>query len=307
MNLRISILICRALACGAALMGAAASVRAQNAETAAIRAADEQLVKAFDAGKADEVAALFLPQGELIDENGAVYQGQAAIKELLTKFFEKFSGAKLTLEIESVRIVGPVAIEEGTRHTTTKEGVERAQVRFIAVRARVGNAWPLVSVRDFSDESATTPHELLQPLAWLVGQWVNESSDAAVKITYRWSEDKNFLLGDFHITKAGELIMKSEQRIAWDPLTGKIRSWMFDSDGGYADQSWTQVEDAWVIKSAAVMPDGLTGSATVTVLPQGNDRFVMKGTERIVGDARDDDFEVTVVRPAPKPGNKSGN
>lgn len=275
---------------------------AQNDALAApIRAADEQLVKAFDAGQADAVAALFLPQGELIDEHGTVYQGQAEIKGLLTKFFERYPGAKLTLEVESIRIVGPVAIEEGTRHTTTKEGVERAQVRYIAVRTKVGDNWPIVSVRDFSDDSATTPHDRLQPLAWLVGDWVNESTDAAVKISYRWSEDKNFLLGDFHITRAGEPVMKSTQRIAWDPLTGKVRSWMFDSDGGYAEGHWTLVEDAWVIKSSAVMPDGQTGSATVTMTPKDHDRFTMKGTERIVGDERDDDFEVTVVRPAPTP------
>jgi uncharacterized protein (TIGR02246 family) len=278
-------------------------VAAQNdAETAPIRAAAAQLVQSFDAGKADELAAMFLPKGELIDEHGTVYQGQQEIKDLLTKFFTKFPGAKLTLEVESIRVVGPVAIEEGTRHTTTKDGTERGVVRYIAVRTKIGNNWPIVSLRDFADALATTPHDRLQPLAWLVGNWVNESSDAAVKITYRWSEDKNFLLGEYDITRGGQTTMKSSQRIGWDPLAGKVRSWMFDSDGGYADGNWTLVGDAWVIKSLAVMPDGQTGSATVTMTPGGKDRFVMKGTERIVGDEREDDFEVTVVRPAPAPG-----
>src|SRR5262249_15794222 len=153
-------------------------------DTAAVRAADEQLVKAFNAGKADEVAALFLAKGELIDEQGTIYQGQQEIKDLLTKFFAKFPGAKLTLNVDSTRVVGPVAIEEGSRHTTTKDDVQRAQVRYIAVRTKVGNNWPLVSIRDFSNEPPPTPNESLQPLAWLVGDWVNESSDAAVKISY---------------------------------------------------------------------------------------------------------------------------
>src|SRR5688572_4007014 len=48
------------------------AVAQDDPETAQIRAADEQLVKAFDAGKPDEVAALFLPKGELIDEQGTV-------------------------------------------------------------------------------------------------------------------------------------------------------------------------------------------------------------------------------------------
>jgi len=270
-------------------------------DTAPIRTADEQLVKAFNTGKADEIAAMFLDKGELVDEQGTIYQGQQQIKDLLTKFFAKFPGAKLALNVDSIRVIGPVAIEEGTRHTTTKDEVDRSQVRYIAVRTKVGNNWPIVSLRDISDEPSPTPNEQLQVLAWLVGAWVNKSSDAAVKISYRWSEDKNFLLGDFHITRHGSVVMKSTQRIGWDPLAGRVRSWMFDSDGGYADGSWAYVGDAWVIKSSAVMPDGQTGSATVTFKPKDKNSFTMTGTDRIVGDARDADFDVTVTRPAPAP------
>jgi uncharacterized protein (TIGR02246 family) len=282
---------------------AAQSDAAQTAtDSAAIRAGDERLVKAFNGGKADEVAAMFLPQGELIDEEGTVHTGREQIKELLTKFFAKFPGVKLAVEIDSVRVIGPVAIVEGTRYTSTKDDQDQAQVRFVSVRTKVGNEWPIASLRDISDEPLPTPGEQLQVLAWLVGDWVNESTDSAVKISYRWSEDKNFLLGDFNITRGGSPVMKSTQRIGWDPLAGKVRSWMFDSDGGYADGNWSFVEDAWVIKSTAVMPDGLTGSATITITPKDSNSYLMKGTERIVGDARDDDFEVTVVRPAPAPG-----
>src|SRR5205807_5003243 len=83
-------------------------------ETAKIRASNEQFVAAFNAGKAGDVAAMFLLKGELIDEHGRAYQGQEEIKDLHAKYFEKFPGAKLILIIESIRLVGPVAIEEGT-------------------------------------------------------------------------------------------------------------------------------------------------------------------------------------------------
>jgi len=303
MNARKSFLIALSLVALTAFLAATPPVAAQgDAEAAPIRAADELLVKAFDAGKAEEMAAFFLPKGELIDEHGTIYQGHAEIKDLLTKFFAKYPGAKLTLNVESTRVIGPVALEEGTRFTTTKDGQQRAQVRYLAVLTKVGNNWLIASIREFPDDSATTPHDYLQPLAWLVGDWVNESTDAAVKISYRWSDDKNFLLGDYHITRGGEVIMNSTHRIGWDPLAGKVRSWMFDSDGGYAHGSWTLVDDAWVIKSTAVIPDGQTGSATVTMLPKDANSFIMRGTERIVGDERDDDFEVTVVRRAPAAG-----
>jgi len=286
----------------AILLFAVATAAAQNdADTAAIRAANEQLVKAFNSGQAAELAAMFHPQGELIDEQGLVYQGQAAIKDLLTKYFAKFSGAKLTLAVDSLRIIGPVAFEEGTRTTTTKDETGVAQVRYRIVRAKTASGWPIISLRDSASDADLTPHDRLEPLAWLVGEWVNEGNDAAVRITYRWSDDKNFLLGDFHVGRAGSTIMQSTQRIGWDPLAGKVRSWLFDSDGGYGEAHWTNVNGAWIVKSTAVLPDGQTGSATVTMTPQNKDRYVLKGTDRISGDERADDFEFTVSRRPPTP------
>src|SRR5262245_51593956 len=53
-----------------------------DAAGAELRAGDEQLVKRFNAGKAAELAAIFLPKGELIDEEGTVTQGTKELTEL---------------------------------------------------------------------------------------------------------------------------------------------------------------------------------------------------------------------------------
>ena len=264
-----------------------------------LKAGAEKLAAAFNAAKVDETAAFFLPKGEWIDEEGTVYQGQEQIKEVLKTYFEKFPGAKMTLDVESVRVVGPVAIEEGTRTMTGGKAGGTATIRYIAVYAKGEGGWQVASVRDFADDPAPTPHDRLQPLAWLVGDWVNEGSGVIVKISYKWSEDTNFLLADYHVTSGEDVLMKSTQRIGWDPLSGKVKSWMFDADGGYATGDWTQLPEGWVIKSAAVMPDGTTGSATISITASDPSRFTMKGTDRIVGDTRDDDFEVTVARKPP--------
>jgi uncharacterized protein (TIGR02246 family) len=272
---------------------------------AEIRAAAAKLVKAFEAGKAGDIAAMFLPKGELIDEEGNIYQGQKELAEQFTRFFQKFPGAKLALDIESIRTVGPnLAIEEGTRYIAAKaqEGEGKAQLRYTAVRVKSGGEWLIASVREFTADPLPTPHERLSALAWVVGEWVSEGSDGAVKIIYRWSDDGNFLLGDFQMTLAGKPAMKSQQRIGWDPLTGRVRSWLFDGDGGFSEGNWTMVDDGWVIKSSSVNPDGSTGSATIAVTPKDKDHFVMKGTERIVGDFREPDFELTIARQPPVAG-----
>jgi len=267
-----------------------------DAAIAAVRKSEEQLVALFNAGKADELAAMFLPKGELIDEQGTVYQGSQEIKDLLTAFFKNFPKTKLAINVESVRLVGPVAIDEGTRTMTTEDGKVKSQFRYIAIWAKGEKGWQLASFRDFADDPAPTANESLQPLAWLVGEWINEGADGKVAITYRWSEDKNYLLGEFVVNSAGESPRKSTQRIGWDPSVSKIRSWLFDADGGFAEGTWTVVDDGVVIKSDSVNPDGTTASATMNITTKDKDHYTIAGTDRVIGDSLEDDFEITVTR-----------
>lgn len=277
----------------------------QSADVAAVQSSAEAFLKAFNEGKAEAVVALFLPEGELIDEDGNVYQGKEELQKLFSSYFTKFPGATLALDLESVRVLGSdLAIEEGTRYLSSKEA-GKAQVRYTILRTKKDGKWLIASVREFNDDPLPTSGERLAVLDWMIGDWVSEETDLAVKISYRWSEDKNFILGDFLASRDGAVVMKSTQRIGWDPLAGKVRSWLFDSDGGFADGSWTFVDDAWVIKSQATMPDGATGSATVTMLPKDDNQFTMRGTERLVGDGRAEDFEITVTRAPPSPKEKA--
>jgi uncharacterized protein (TIGR02246 family) len=295
----------------AALVGllavASAARAAQNekedAAIASVRESAQQVAKSFNAGKADEVAAAFLDAGELIDEQGVVHQGQPQIQELLSAFFTQFPGAKLALDIESIRLVGPVAIDEGTRTMTTADGELRSRFRYIAVWAKSGDGWRLASFRDFADDPVPTPHDNLQPLAFLVGDWINEGTDGKVAITYRWSDDKNYLLGEFEVSPVAGQGRKSTQRIGWDPAAGRIRTWLFDSDGGFAEGVGTIIDDGALIKSASVNPDGTTSSATLEITMQDADHFTIAGSDRIVGGILEEDFEITVTRRPPQARN----
>lgn len=277
----------------------AAAPAKEDATVAAIRKSSEQMVTVFNAGKVDDLAAMFMANGELIDEAGTVYQGEKELKELLSAFFKKFPETKLTLNVESIRVLGPVAIEEGTRTMNAKDGTTQSQFRYICVRAKTDAGWKIASLRDFSDDPAPTPHEYLQSAAWLVGDWINEGADGSVAISFKWSEDKNFLLGDFQVNREDGLARKSTQRLGWDANARKIRSWLFDSDGGFSEGYWNVVEDGIVAKYSSVNPDGTTASATITVTQKDKDRFTMTGTDRIVGETREPDFEIEVVRKPP--------
>ncbi len=117
----------------------------------------------------------------------------------------------------------------------------------------------------------------------------------------QWSEDGNYLLRKFVVTMAGETVLDTEQRLGWDPLSKKIKSWSFDSDGGTGEGYWTEIEGRWIVKTTAVLPDGQTASATVVYQPIDDDQFLMRGLDRIVGDGYAPDFEATIVKKPPQP------
>ena len=265
-----------------------------------VAAANQKLVEAFATGKAADVAAQFATDGELIDENGVVFQGREEIQGVLQQFFEKFPKSTMAVEADSIRPLGATMLmEEGSRLVTTADGSSRARLRYAAVRTKVGNDWLLASMREVNDDAPPTPYEQLQPLAWLVGEWVNEGSDAVVNISYRWSEDRNYILGEFKVVTNGVVSSTSSQRIGWDAAQQKVHSWIFESEGGFSNAVWTPGDNGWVLKSHSTLADGQTGSATVVLSRQNDDHFSFSVNDRVVGNQVEPNVTLNITRRPP--------
>jgi len=263
----------------------------------------EATVKAFNAADAAGLAKLFIEKGELVDENGTVYTGREEITGLFKAFFEKFPKAQLGMEVTGLRSIGDsLAIEEGVREIVAQEGAVAARVRYVAVRDKAGDHWPIVSYSEYADDPPATAQEMLAPLAFLVGDWIDESPEGTTEIAYRWSEDGNFLLGEYVLAIGGEDASKSVQRIGWDPVEGTIRSWTFDADGGFSNGEWTPTEDGWVVRTEATMPDGTTAAANMSIVVKDQDHFLVRSTDRVVAGGTEPDFELAIARKPPQPG-----
>lgn len=268
---------------------------------AAILRESASTVQAFNAGDAAALAAMFLETGEIVDESGAVHTGREAITELFKGFFTKHPKSSLEMLVDVARPVGEtLAVEEGLRRITAAGG-ETAQVRYVAVRSKQGDHWPIASYREFADDPLPTPAEALQGLSWIVGDWVDEGPDGRTVITFRWSDDGNFLLGDYTMSAAGGPESRSTQRIGWDAGAGQLRSWTFDDDGGFTEGRWYATDEGWLVVSEAMMPDGAAGSATLEITVKGADHFVIRGTDRIFDGVEEPDFEATIARRPPQP------
>ena len=267
----------------------------------AVKAAAAATVEAFNAGDASRMAALFAADGELIDEDGNVFTGRAEVTELFSRFFEKFPGAELALEVDAARPLGDdLVVEEGGRLISLPDGTS-AQMVYTAVRQREGDSWPIVSYREYADDPMPTPQEMLGALDWLVGDWVDESPEARTSIHYEWSDDQNFLVGEYSLAIEGRPAGRTSQRIGWDPVEGTLRSWTFDPDGGFSEGVWLPTEDGWVIRSDATMPDGATGVATVAIRIRDADHFVVESTDRIIDGEKEPDFSLVIARKPPAP------
>ena len=51
------------------------------------------------------------------------------------------------------------------------------------------------------------------------------------------------------------------QIVGWDPAAKQIRSWVFDSDGGFGEGTWSKKENAWYVQSTGTLPDGRKSSS----------------------------------------------
>ena len=113
--------------------------------------------------------------------------------------------------------------------------------------------------------------------------------------------DGNFLLQEMTIQVEGRDVMQVTQRIGWDPLAQRIRSWVFDTEGGFGEGVWTRLDNSWVIKSTGVRVEGTTASATSVIVPTGKDGYIWRVHDRVVGDDALPALEVKVVRKPPIP------
>jgi uncharacterized protein (TIGR02246 family) len=272
-----------------------------SADEAAIRANVAAFAKAYNAKDAKAIAALFTPDGQVVNKDGEASEGRAAIEQAFKDIFSDAAQKRIEVNVESIRFVGSdLAVEEGTTKETFAPGEPPDYDRYTVLHVKRDGKWLMAMARD-EEGPEPTPHEQLRPLAWLVGEWVDDDGRVEVKSTCRWSEDGNFLLQEFNIQVSGKSESRVSQRIGWDPLAKRIRSWVFDSEGGFGESLWTRDEDVWVIKATGVRPDGTTASSTNMLVPAGKDAYVWRSRDRIMGDEVVPDVEVKVVRKPPQP------
>lgn len=283
----------------------AARREARRVDEKAIRQGVDAFVAHYNAHDAAAIAAAFAEDASIADANGHVTQGRKAIEATFAEVFKRHPNTTIENTIASIRFIRPTeAIETGSSTVVYDKDATAEKTRYQVTHKKIDGAWQMVSAVELPGD-AWTGDEPLSHLDMLVGRWVDESPDAVVLTSYIWSENRRFLLSRFTIQIAGRPAMTGVQRIGWDPLEKTIRSWVFDSEGGFAEGVWTQDGDQWKVRLKGVTSDGKPATVTQLMTFEGDDRMTFQLVDRTLGDEKlPDGPKVVVVRQPELPAMK---
>jgi len=238
--------------------------------------------RAFNRRDAAAAAAYWSPGAENLDlDTGDVTRGRDAVRDVFAALFAEERAGRLGIDIESIRLVRPdVAVVDAVlavSFTDDDRAATAPRRRLSAVVVRHDEHWQLDSVREAglttAPDAATAsppsrPRRHLEPLAFLVGTWEGSCAGATVTTRCAWAADDAFLVRT-HLVSADvgaatptpgdrgipALLVPGSagtreisELVTYDAQRDRIRSWLFTSQGRFAEGEWSRSGDRWIVE-----------------------------------------------------------
>ncbi len=268
-------------------------------DEAVIRANADKYVESYNRRDSRTMAAMWSPDAVYLDPaTGERIVGRDAIAKHFDGMLAGSEDAKLVVTINSIDFVSPnVAIEKGTALVTYSD-FPPEETTYSAVHVKRDGKWLLDRVSEEEVPAAPPSHyEELKELEWLVGSWVDADDQATIRTEIEWTKNRNFLRRSFAVVIRDQIDMSGMQIIGWDPAEKKIRSWVFDSEGGFSEATWTHNGDQWFIQNNGTLTDGRKATSLNILTNVDGDSFKWESVNREVdGELLPSVDEVTVVR-----------
>ncbi len=214
--------------------------------------------------------------------------------------FTEFGNPELQVTIESIEFQDDNrAIERGTARVIIP-GRLPMDSEYTTIQVKRNGEWKIQSI----SESEIRPNDIqdgqLKELAWLIGNWVDNSDEVKVETKYQWILHKHFIQSKFTVYYANHKQLNGRQLIGWDPVNKEIRSWIFDSDGGRGEGVWSKEGNVWNVHVTSILPDGSKGSSihTYILINKESFKYGIKG-RAVDGYILPNINEVTITRTTP--------
>src|SRR5258707_13999039 len=148
------------------------------------------------------------------------------------------------MQVSSVRPLGSDVFEEQGASTVTSPDGQKRSAGYSAIYGKKDGKWLISRLIEFP-VADPTPGDQLSQLAWMVGTWKDRGGDYSVETKADWARGNNFITRTFKVSQGDDILLEGWQIIGWDPRQKRIRSWIFDSDGGYCHGAWARAAKPW--------------------------------------------------------------
>lgn len=179
-------------------------------------------------------------------------------------------------------VTSDVALEDGSIDVFIPGTQAPLAGWFTAIWVKQGGEWKIAGTREGERPPAEGP-DALDDLEWMVGEWTLEpeaggaqTAAPAMEMSVRWDAGRTFLVRDVRLTAPDEagtpVSVDVQQRLGWDPLVGRVRSWSFSTDGTRGEATWFRDGTSWISKVTTIRPDGEQATAIHIYTSDGRDR-----------------------------------
>jgi len=252
--------------------------------------------EAWNKGDTAAVIALWVPDGQFIDDAGNEYSIKDLVERKISPAIPATEPPELDVNIKEVQLVTPrVAVVEGTTELMGDTNRTIRRTRYSAILVRQDNKWLLANVHQLEAISIPTSNPL-QELQWMIGQWMGTKGDTDIYSRVERSEGGQFITRVFEVSEAGDRKLSGTQIIGWDPRTRQIKSWFFDSDGSLGEGRWEKYDKDWIVSVTGVLRDGRSVAATNVYTPIDQNNILMQSLRVRIGDETKPNTETYIVR-----------
>ena len=252
-------------------------------------------------GDAEGLAARWTVGGDFAGPSGERVEGRQNIKRAFQELFAAHKNRNVKLQIASLRVASEdlVLLDMIARvKSEATEGASEDSLLSLVVVKRDGR-WLIESAREAATGDSS-PAKHLKSLEWMVGDWADraspQGSGIAMRSTCDWTANRAFLIRKFKLEGRADVARLGTEIIGWDPCARRIRSWVFDSDGGFGENLWIKDGDRWLVRYTGIRPDGSDASATNILTIVDADTVTVQSKDRMAGGQRQPDVPVVTIK-----------
>lgn len=244
----------------------------------------QEFTEIINKGNVNDLDTFWTEDAEIINPvNGETAKGKQEITKYLQNQIQELKNKKIKFTVGDIMFsdANSATVQGVLQFFDNGTLVDRAARKIDLIK--VDGKWNLDFIREI--EVALPPsnsYSHLKDLEWLLGKWVDEDDNVDISFNTQWDKNKNFIVQSFSMDVLGLDALEGRQIIGWDSVEGKIRSWVYDSDGGFGSGTWSKKDGGWQATMDYTLDNGKKASATNIYTPIDEKSYSYSSIDRKV-------------------------